>query len=334
MRIDRRFDLDALARQLSGKEVLPDVDPWASRIRALSKAITFLENEPRLATELLQNPALVGCRSTARVIGLTGLPGAGKSSLTNLIVRQLRAEGKTVAVLAVDPSSARTGGAILGDRVRMHEHFRDPQVFIRSMGSRGALGGLARAARGVIRVMGIVGFDTIVVETVGVGQSESEIVDIADTTALVLMPNSGDDIQLMKAGVLEVADVFVINKADLSNPARMVLEIVQNLMTVNRADGWKPPVIATSALENRGVDELVGAFFDHGEFERTHPRGRETRRQRVQNEVVANAFAILEERLRQGVASIPVEDLDQVDEGFVPAMVIAGQLVDRVLQKG
>lgn len=332
MRLNCLLDVNQLAKQLSGREILPGVEPWRSQLRALSRAISFLENEPRLATILLQHPDLLTPQaSTARVIGLTGLPGAGKSTLTNLLVRHLRAANQSVAVLAVDPSSRLTGGAILGDRVRMHEHFRDSQVFIRSMGSRGTLGGLARAARGVIRLMGFIGFDVVLVETVGIGQSESEIVDIADTTALVLMPNSGDDIQLMKAGILEVADVFVVNKSDLADPSKMVRELNQSLEGVTRESGWTPRITTTSAHTGQGVENLVQTLLEHRDFETTRPRGQAARRQRVTNEIIHNAMIIAESYVRDAVAQLDENTVTQIEMGQLPAMVTAGQIVQTLL---
>ncbi len=326
MLVRRSLDLNSLASQISGDTVLEGVEPWASRVRALSKALSLLENDPWLATRFLQHPALAKLSTNARVVGLTGLPGAGKSTLTNLIVGRLRKLGKSVAVLAVDPSSTDTGGAVLGDRIRMQDHFCDPQVYIRSMGSRGALGGVSRATRGAIRLIGLLGYDYILVETVGIGQSESEIVSIADTTTLVLMPNSGDDIQLMKAGVLQMADVYVVNKCDLSNPQRMLSELRANSEARGRGNEWTPPVLATSAAEQQGLDEFVDALQKHAEYEHDHPEGRAIKRKRVQTEIATNLLFILEREVQKMVAQVPDAEVNAVQAGQLPAMVVANRL--------
>ncbi len=326
MLVRRSLDLDTLASHMSGESVLDGVSPWASRVRALSRALSLLENDPWLATRFLQHPAMANMHNHARVVGLTGLPGAGKSTLTNLIVSRLRALGKSVAVLAVDPSSSETGGAVLGDRIRMQDHFSDEKVFIRSMGSRGALGGVSRATRGAIRLIGLLGYDYILVETVGIGQSESEIVSIADTTALVLMPNSGDDVQLMKAGVLQMADVYVVNKCDLSNPQRMLSELRANADARGGGNGWTPPVLGTSAVESQGLEELVEAFLKHAEYERAHPEGRAVKRKRVQTEIATNLMFILEREVQKMVSTLPDSEIDVVQDGRQPAMVTANRL--------
>jgi LAO/AO transport system kinase len=330
MRIHRAVDIDALAHQIAGKNLAPGVDPWFGRIRALSKAVSLLENDPWLATSLLQHPALVDVATETRVVGLTGLPGAGKSTLTGLIVGELRRRGHKVAVLAVDPSSAENMGALLGDRIRMQEHFSDPDVFIRSMGSRGALGGVARATRGAIRLIGLLGFHYVLVETVGVGQSECEIVSIADTTALVMMPNSGDDIQLMKSGVFQMADVYVVNKCDLADPERMMAELRANNPKTDE-DSWTPAVLATSAMEHVGISHLVAALEEHAQYEREHPRGQAQRRKRVLGEVKANMLALVEREAEALVAAIEDFEVRQLECGQKPAMVTASRLVDELL---
>lgn len=326
MRVTRNLDIHALARQLAGSEVLDGVDdPWRSRIRALAKAITFVENDPLLAPLILAHPDIVGTAMPSRVVGITGLPGAGKSSLTNLLVGQLRAQGKTVAVLAVDPSSTLSGGAVLGDRVRMQDHFRDPGVFIRSMGSRGALGGVARATRSAIRLTGILGFDYILVETVGIGQSESEIVALADTTMLVLMPNSGDEVQLMKAGILQLADVYVINKSDLASPARMQNEIHENTAPADPNE-WCPPVLATSAAERSGIEAVLAAFEAHAAHGQGNDKAIALKSVRAKNEVLATLQALAEPHFRSLIDALPPGDISAVTEGRLPAMALAHRI--------
>jgi LAO/AO transport system kinase len=198
----------------------------------------------------------------AWTIGITGAPGAGKSTLTGALVRHLRATGARIGVLAVDPSSPFTGGAILGDRVRMHDHTTDPDVFIRSMATRGHQGGLARAVPQAIRVLTAAGHDWIVVETVGVGQVEVEIAGTADTTVVVVNPGWGDGVQAAKAGLLEIGDVFVVNKADREGVAATVRDL-EGMLDLAGARAWRPPVVETVATDDRGVDELAAAIGRH-----------------------------------------------------------------------
>jgi LAO/AO transport system kinase len=230
---------------------------WSRKIRegdarALARAATAVENrDPEVLAELA---ALTG---HARIIGITGPPGAGKSTLVDALARALRLRHKTVAILAVDPSSRLTGGAILGDRIRMQQHHADPGIFIRSMATRGATGGLARATADMVRLMAAAGKDYVIVETVGVGQDEIEIAGLAQVTVVVLMPGMGDDVQAIKAGILEIAGVFAINKADLPGADRVEREL-QAMLSL--ADGPKPPIVKTVATEATGVDALLEAI--------------------------------------------------------------------------
>lgn len=329
MIIQRSLDVTKLAQQLSGERLVEGMeDPWRSRVRALSRAITFVENDPLLAMNIFATNQTGPQQNQSRVIGLTGLPGAGKSSLTNLLVRALRKSGKTVAVLAVDPSSPLSGGAVLGDRVRMQEHFRDPGVFIRSMGSRGALGGVARSTRSAVRLAGLLGFDRIIVETVGIGQSESEIVELADTTILVLMPNSGDEVQLMKAGVLQLADIYVVNKADLASPARMINELHENTSS-NDPDTWSPPVLATSASNEQGIENILDAIDRHSEYELKHPKGFETRKQRAIKEVLRALHAVIEADFLTEISTLSEDELSEIIDGKRPALAVAHELAKK-----
>lgn len=201
-------------------------------------------------------------------IGITGSPGVGKSTLTALLIRAFRQQGVKVGVLAVDPSSVLTGGALLGDRIRMHEHYLDPGVFIRSMSARGHLGGLAEATPLASKLLAIAGYSPVIVETVGVGQSEVEVMNYVDTTIVVLAPGAGDDVQSAKAGIMEVADIFIINKSDRKRDEaeKMRAEILRAQEIPKRLDGWSPPVVLLSALERSGIDELLAAIDSHNEF--------------------------------------------------------------------
>ena len=242
---------------------------WAERVRsgdmrALARAITAVENRELGSSELLK--ALFPHTGTARVIGLTGAPGAGKSTLVDQLAREFREQQQTVGIIAVDPTSPYTGGAILGDRIRMQSHFADPGIYIRSMATRGSLGGLARATSDVMTVLDASGRDVILVETVGVGQDEVDIVRLADVTVVILVPGMGDDVQSIKAGIMEIADVFVINKSDRDGAERVEREIRAMQSLATRSDNWTPPIVKTVASEGRGVTELAAAISGYYEF--------------------------------------------------------------------
>lgn len=229
-------------------------------IRALAKAITAVENGLPEAEEILST--IFPQTGKSLVIGITGSPGAGKSSMVDCMIGYYRKQGKTVGVVAVDPTSPFTGGALLGDRIRMQEHSLDHGVFIRSMGSRGSLGGLSQGTKNAVRLMDAFGKDIIIVETVGVGQSEVEIMNVAHTTLVVLTPNAGDTIQILKAGIMEIADVFVINKADLDGANKVQAE-VEAFLHLKAIQEWNIPVIPVISIKNQGIDRLCGSIEDH-----------------------------------------------------------------------
>ena len=258
--------------------------------------------------------------TSTRVIGLTGAPGAGKSTVTSALVRAFRARGRRVAVLAVDPSSPFTGGALLGDRVRMQEHATDDGVYIRSMGSRGQLGGLAAATPRAIRVLAAAGYEVILVETVGVGQAEVEIASAADTTAVLVVPGMGDSIQAAKAGVLEVADVLVVNKADRPDTQATLRDL--RAMVALAPGEWKPPIVSTVATAGQGIDDLVAALDRHDAW--LDASGERSRRRlaRARDEVTALAFGALARRL-----SVPDALAARVAEGRLDPLTAAEELL-------
>jgi LAO/AO transport system kinase len=239
------------------------VNNWAEQIRAgdvraISRAITAVENSEAEAEELLRS--LFTSTGQAYLIGVTGAPGTGKSTLVDRLAAFYRRERKTVGIIAVDPSSAFTGGAILGDRIRMQGHATDAGIYIRSMATRGFLGGLARATSDVALLLDAAGKQVVLIETVGVGQDEIDIVRLADCTLVVLVPGLGDDVQSMKAGLMEIGDIFVLNKSDREGADRLEQQILAMLNLVPERDGWKPPLVRTVATEDKGTEALAGAI--------------------------------------------------------------------------
>jgi LAO/AO transport system kinase len=293
-------------------------------VRALARAISMVEDRAEALPELLS--AVRGRAGQAHVVGLTGPPGSGKSTLGDLIVEQWRALGRDVGVLAVDPSSPFSGGAILGDRVRMQRHALDRGVYIRSMAARGHLGGLASAAREAIRLIDASGRRHCLLETVGVGQSELEVMLTADTVVVVTTPVAGDGVQLIKAGIMEIADIFVVNKADLPGSDRVVRELRRLVHESNRKTPWEPPVLTTIATGGEGVPEVVGAIDRHlawaaedGELQRRRSR-----------RLVSEVEAIVAERAVERARIALRETIDTEDLGDL-AGVDPYALADRIL---
>ena len=262
--------------------------------RAVARALTLIENDAEGKQELLEG--LYPFAGRAQVIGFTGSPGAGKSTLVDRIISHLRRQGLRVGVLAVDPSSPFTGGALLGDRVRMTSHSADPGVYIRSVGSRGSLGGLGRSSGEMRYALEAYGCDVILLETVGVGQAELDVMLVADTVVLVLTPGAGDHVQTAKAGIMEIADVFVINKRELPGTDALVREVRQMLHERQiLRNGWENPVVSASAAAGEGIDEVWQAIAKHGEFLHSYGLWHDKQQQRHQRETVR----LLEEEFRR-----------------------------------
>jgi len=251
--------------------------------RALARFISFVENEVNNVSQLLDN--IYYRTGNAYRIGVTGPPGAGKSTIVDQLTKLYRTNDKTVGIIAVDPTSPFTGGALLGDRIRMSDLATDPGVFIRSMATRGSLGGLAQRAHEVADLLDAFGFDIVIFETVGVGQSELDVVEAADSTVVVLVPESGDSIQAMKAGLMEIADIFTINKSDREGADRVLLEIQYVLEFSEDSRAWKPPVIQTVANTGQGIDNLLQSLTDHLAFQDRNQIRIEKRKKRIENYV-------------------------------------------------
>ena len=282
--------------------------------RALGRLLSLVENgAPQLRAVM---KALAPLTGQARVLGLTGSPGVGKSTVTGGLVAAYRGQGLRVGVLAIDPTSPFTGGALLGDRVRMQQHATDQGVFIRSMANRGHLGGLSGATPQALRVLDAAGFDVILIETVGVGQDEVEIAGMADTTMVIVAPGMGDAIQAAKAGVLEIGDVFVVNKSDKPGAQEAVRDLRGMIAMARRGEGdWTPPIVSTTAAAGEGIDDLVAKLDEHGAWLGSSGEGKRRHRARAREEISAIALA----ELRARVGGLPGDDRIDALAGRVAA---------------
>lgn len=268
--------------------------------RTLAKAISLVEDDPIAAGNIIKE--IYSRTGAAFVIGVTGPPGTGKSTLVNDLIKAYRHKRKAVGVLAVDPTSPFSGGALLGDRVRMLEHSGDPGVFIRSMASRGSIGGLSRATADSVKLLDVSGKDVILLETVGIGQADIEVVGVANAVVVVLMPELGDEIQSMKAGLMEVGDIFVVNKADLENADRAALQL--RVAMVDK-DGWRPPVLKTIATVREGIDELVQKLDEFNRYVSTKGIEEKLVKRRLQRELLNRVTEKLVMRVTERVGSDP-----------------------------
>jgi LAO/AO transport system kinase len=301
--------------------------------RALARAITLVENGDPMAYELVRE--VYPETGSAYVVGITGPPGVGKSSLIAALVRHIRAADKTVGVISVDPSSPFTQGALLGDRIRLTEHFLDPGVFIRSMGTRGHLGGLAEATLQALLILDAAGKDIVFVETVGTGQSEVEVIGIADTVLLVLMPGSGDSIQALKAGIMEIPDVIAINKKD-HPAAKTMLNEVRSILTLDKERSWKPPIVLTEAVSDEGVTDLWAKIEEHRAFLDEEGLLEERRRKNLAGEVFAVASARAKTHLQRAVEGDPElrRLLDEVQQRELDPLTAVREIMERVFKLG
>jgi LAO/AO transport system kinase len=284
--------------------------------RAVARLISWVEDEAPQLREVMA--ALAPYAGHAQVVGITGSPGVGKSTSTNALVGELRKAGKRVGVLAVDPSSPFSGGALLGDRVRMQDHALDDGVYIRSMASRGHLGGLAWSTPQAVRVLDAAGCDVVVIETVGVGQSEVDVAGLADTTLVLLAPGAGDGIQAAKAGILEIGDIYVVNKADRDGADQLRRDLRNMVALGERPEGaWRQPIIKTVAHKGEGVDEVVAAIDEHVAWLRRSGELETRRTRRVRDEIEAIAVTTLRRRWDDVHARVELDDL--------AAAVVAGK---------
>jgi LAO/AO transport system kinase len=296
--------------------------------RALARGISLVEDDDAEGWALVKE--VYPHTGNAAVVGFTGPPGAGKSTLIGALIKHKRAHGRTIGVLSIDPSSPFRGGALLGDRIRLAEHFLDPGVFIRSMATRGALGGVAEAALQAALLMDAAGKDDVLLETVGVGQAEVDVIDHADSVVLVLIPGSGDSIQALKAGVMEIPDVIVINKADHPLTDTMVREI-RGTLSLAPQHGWRVPIVKAEAIRGEGIEELAAKLADHRAFVESEGTLSERRRRNLMSEVLGIATMRMRRALEASVREDPAvqELLDAVAERRLDPASAAAAVLER-----
>ncbi|MFL5966678.1 MAG: methylmalonyl Co-A mutase-associated GTPase MeaB [Gaiellaceae bacterium] len=301
--------------------------------RALARAISLVENGDALAYEVVHD--LYPDTGRAYAIGVTGPPGVGKSSLISALVHHVRGEGRSVGVISVDPSSPFSQGALLGDRIRLADHFLDPGVFIRSMGTRGHLGGLAEATLQALLVLDAAGKELVFLETVGAGQSEVEVIGIADTIVLVLMPGSGDSVQALKAGIMEIPDVIAINKMD-HPAAKTMLNEVRSILSLDRERAWRPPIVLTEATRGENVDALWEKISDHRGFLESDGLLEERRRKNLAGEVFAVASGRAKRHLERAVEDDPElrRLLDEVQRRELDPLSAVREIMEKVFKLG
>ncbi len=302
----------------------------AGDTRSIGRLISLVEADSPTSKEIMK--AVYPKTGRAQVIGITGSPGAGKSTFVNRLIAQFRAEGKQVGVIAIDPSSPFTGGAILGDRLRMQDHAVEEGVFIRSMGSRGNLGGVSRGTHEGALILDACGFDVVIIETVGVGQSEVDIVKIADTVCLILTPGMGDDVQIMKAGIMEIADVFVVNKADKEGADKVAADDQVKLKMLGERE-WVPPVALVSSNKNTGIDEVKDIIKNHSAYLHNSEEGKRRRWSQLEMEV---------EAILRGEISLLVENawkerrtdslMDELSSRKADPYTLAGEIIQKVVK--
>jgi LAO/AO transport system kinase len=305
----------------------------AGDTRALARAISLVENGDPLAYDLVRDIYPETGRTYA--VGITGPPGVGKSTLISTLIGHIREQDRTVGVISVDPSSPFTQGALLGDRIRLSDHFLDPGVFIRSMGTRGHLGGLAETTLQALLILDAAGKEIVFLETVGAGQSEVEVIGIADTVVLVLMPGSGDSVQALKAGIMEIPDVIAINKMD-HPAAKTMLNEVRSILSLDRESSWKPPIVLTEATRGENVPELWGKVEEHRAYLESEGRLEERRRKNLAGEVFAVASGRAKAHLQQAVANDPELGrlLDEVQRRELDPLTAVKEIMEKVFKLG
>jgi len=300
--------------------------------RSLAKLISIVEDELPEREKILKE--LHPNAGRAKILGVTGSPGAGKSSLVDRLVEKIRKRDESIGIIAVDPTSPFTGGALLGDRIRMQAHALDKEVFIRSMGTRGSLGGLARTTKDVVKILDAFGKDWVIIETVGVGQAELDIMHVADTVLVVLTPGAGDSIQTIKAGLMEIADVFAINKCDLPGADKVANEVNAMLDLKNGQKGWRPPVIKVSAFSGEGLDDLLGHIDKHRNYLFAKEIFQIKRQERARAEVLSILNYRWQQMVNKQLKNEPVNAiLSKVTNKEMDPYSAASQILKLIIQK-